>query len=138
MKTTNKLFWSILAVLIGTLGFTSCSSDDEGEISQAKILQGVNGIIPLKEKIGEWDTAYLTNLGYFCYNAEAFPKGKVPASNGAYSSVTFMNPDGSDIVSLLTTKEGNIPTQMITKKGIVYFSFPNDSILELLYDDGKR
>lgn len=138
MKTTNKLFWSILAVLIGTLGFTSCSSDDEGEISQAKILQGVNGIIPLKEKIGEWDTAYLTNLGYFCYNAEAFPKGKVPASNGAYSSVTFMNPDGSDIVSLLTTKEGNIPTQMITKKGIVYFSFPNDSILELLYDDGKK
>ena len=126
---------SLLILLICSISFYSCSNDDDTP-TQAQILQGAEGIITLKDGIGNWDAAYLTKLGYFCYSEDAFSK-KNSQSDGKYSSVTYMTPDGNDIVSLLTTKEDNIPTQMVTKSGIVYFSFPNDSILELLYDDGK-
>ena len=122
-------------LLMAAISFYSCSNDDDTP-TQAQILQGAEGIITLKDGIGNWDAAYLTKLGYFCYSEDAFSKNN-SQSDGKYSSVTYMTPDGNDIVSLLTTKEDNIPTQMVTKSGIVYFSFPNDSILELLYDDGK-
>ena len=113
------------------VGFSSCSNDDNETPSQASILQKAEGIIELKSGIGNWDAAYLTKLGYFCYKQDA----SSTANN--YSSITYMPTDGSDMVSLIATKADNIPTQMVTKSGIVYFSFPNDSILELLYDDGK-
>lgn len=134
----RKSVWGIFFVLFGTLMFSSCSSDDESGSSAAELLKSANGIVPLKEHVGEWDAAYLTKLGYFCYSEDAIVKGKSLASKALYNSVTYMSPDGDDIVSLLSTKEDNIPTQMITDKGIVYFSYPNDSILELLYDDGKK
>ncbi|MBR5062884.1 MAG: hypothetical protein IKX24_12200 [Prevotella sp.] len=123
-----------LLVAIVSLGFASCSSDDD-EPSQASILQKADGIIQLKSGIGDWDAAYLTNLGYFCYKKDVGNNSDPLASK--YASITFMPADGSDMVSLISTKSDNIPTQMVTKKGIVYFSFPNDSILELLYDDSK-
>lgn len=132
----NK-FSGILSLLIGTFAFISCSSDDTP--SQAEILQGADGIITLKSGIGDWDAAYLTKQGYFCYNEDAFAKNTTKAkSEGDYSSITYMDAKGEDMVSLLATKKDNIPTQMVTKSGIVYFSFPNDTILELLYDDGKQ
>lgn len=109
----------------------ACSNDDDSTPSQASILQKAEGIIELKSGIGNWDAAYLTKKGYFCY------KKDVNGSDSKYSSINYMPADGSDIVSLISTKTDNVPTQMVTKEGIVYFSFPNDSILELLYDDGK-
>ena len=96
-----------------------------------EMLQKAEGIIELKSGIGKWDTAYLTKAGYFCYMQNA------DSTAEKYSSVTYMPADGSDIVSLISTKLDKIPTQMVTKSGIVYFSFPNDTILELLYDDGE-
>ena len=111
--------------------FVACSNDDVSTPSQASILQKAEGIIELKSGIGNWDAAYLTKKGYFTY------KKDVNGSDSKYSSINYMPADGSDIVSLIATKTDNVPTQMVTKKGIVYFSFPNDSILELLYDDGK-
>ena len=133
MKHRNVLL-SRLAIGMATVlcvGFSSCSNDDDDTPSQASILQKAEGIIELKSGIGNWDAAYLTKLGYFCYKQDA----SSTANN--YSSITYMPADGSDMVSLIATKADNIPTQMVTKSGIVYFSFPNDSILELLYDDGK-
>lgn len=111
--------------------FVACSNNDDSTPSQASILQKAEGIIELKSGIGNWDAAYLTKSGYFCY------KKDVNDSDSKYSSINYMPADGSDIVSLISTKTDNVPTQMVTKEGIVYFSFPNDSILELLYDDGK-
>ena len=133
MKQRNVL-WSMLAIgmtAMLSVGLFSCSSDDDDTPSQASILQKAEGIIELKSGIGNWDAAYLTKLGYFCYKQDA------SATANKYSSITYMPSDGSDMVSLIATKADNIPTQMVTKSGIVYFSFPNDSILELLYDDGK-
>lgn len=130
MKYYHDLLTLLLVAVVG-MGLLSCSSDDDAP-SQESILQKAEGIIELKSGIGNWDAAYLTKLGYFCYkqNVQGGTESK-------YSSVTYMPANGSDIVSLISTKSDNIPTQMVTKNGIVYFSFPNDSILELLYDDGK-
>lgn len=131
MKKFSLNFLTALLVAVVSTGVISCSSDDDDTPSQASILQKAEGIIELKSGIGNWDAAYLTKLGYFCYKQDA----SSTANN--YSSITYMPADGSDMVSLIATKADNIPTQMVTKRGIVYFSFPNDSILELLYDDGK-
>ena len=129
----RKYYHGLLAMLliaVAGMGFSSCSGDDDTP-SDAKILQKAEGIIELMSGIGDWDAAYLTKSGFFCY------KEDVDDFNGKYSSVTFMPADGSDIVSLISTKSDKIPTQMVTKKEIVYFSFPNDTILELLDDNGK-
>ncbi|MDE7455099.1 MAG: hypothetical protein K2M96_00145 [Prevotella sp.] len=131
MEKINLSFLTALLVAVVSMSVVSCSSDSDDTPSQASILQKAEGIIELKSGIGNWDAAYLTKLGYFCYKQDA------SSTANKYSSITYMPADGSDIVSLIATKTDNIPTQMVTKSGIVYFSFPNDSILELLYDDGK-
>lgn len=138
MINTMKHYHDLLAILLIAvvgMGFSSCSSDDDDDSpSQESLLQKAEGIIKLKSGIGKWDAAYLTKSGYFTYKSDVNEKG---GTKGKYSSVSFMPANGSDLVSLISTKDGNIPTQMVTKNGIVYFSFPNDTILELLYDDGK-
>lgn len=139
MDIRKLLFKSLMimgAMFATVTGLTSCSSDDDTP-SQAQILQKAEGIIPLTSNIGNWDAAYLTKQGYFCYSADALSSKGEEASDSKYSSITYMTADGSDIVSILATKENNIPTQLVMKNAIIYFSFPNDSILELLYDDGK-
>lgn len=134
MKKFYLSFTTVLLVAIVSMVFVSCSNE-EYEPSQASILQKTDGIIRLKSGIGDWDAAYLTNLGYFCYKKDVGDIDDPLLSK--YASITFMPADGSEMVSLISTKTDNIPTQMVTKKGIIYFSFPNDSILELLYDDSK-
>lgn len=130
MKKINLNFPTVLLTALVSMSVISCNNDDDDTPSQISILQKAEGIIELESGIGDWDAAYLTKFGYFCYKQEASPT----ANN--YSSITYMPADGSDMVSLIATKADKIPTQMVTKNGIVYFSFPNDSILELLYDDG--
>ncbi len=125
-----KVLTSLLVVVVST-GMVSCIDFSELFLSQERILQKAEGIIELNSGIDDWDAAYLTKFGYFCYKQDA----SSTANN--YSTITYMPADGSDMVSLISTKTDNIPTQMVTQDGIVYFSFPNDSILELLYDDGK-
>lgn len=134
MKRRLFLLNSFFGVLFGSLMILSCSSDDD-EPSQEVILQKAEGIIELKSNIGKWDAAYLTKEGYFCYKQGLNTDGGTMESK--YNSVTYMPADGSDIVSIVSTKLDNIPTQIVTKNGILYFSFPNDTILELLFDDGN-
>ncbi len=131
MKKSILNFLTALLITVVSTGVVSCSSDDDNTPSQASILQKAEGIIELKAGIGDWNAAYLTKFGYFCYKQDA------SSAANKYSSITYMPANGSDMVSLIATKADNIPTQMVTKNGIVYFSFPNDSILELLYDDGQ-
>ncbi len=134
MLKFKHLVFAIIG-MVCSAGFTACSDDDDNNdntVTQESILQAAEGIISLTSGIGEWDAAYLTKFGYFCY------KEDVSSTVTNYSSINYMPSDGSDMVSLISTKEDNIPTQMVTKKGIVYFSFPNDTILELLYDNGTE
>lgn len=123
-----------------------CNSDDDAAPpvqvtdntpAQNQLLQGVNGLIPISTGIGGMDAAYISPKGYFGYKQDISATSSSASANGKYSSVTYMTADGSDIISIITTKDDAIPSQMLTKNGIVYFSFPNDSILELVYDDGN-
>ena len=66
-----KRLSNIFMLLIALLGIASCSSDESGP-SQADIIKGADGIITLTENIGNWDAAYVTNKGFFCYGEDAF------------------------------------------------------------------
>lgn len=134
MKRTSIFIITAIVAAMGTL--VACHENiidncDDVTLSQESILQKAEGIIELKSGISNWDAAFLTKLGYFCYKQDA------SSVANKYNSITYMPADGSDIVSLIATKADNIPTQIVSPNGIVYFSFPNDTILELLYDDGK-
>lgn len=131
----------IFVVIASLCVFVSCDSWLEDMISftpnhtQETILKGAKGIIKLDQGIGLWDAAYLTKVGYFCYRRDL---NFTMQETDKYSSVTFMSSSGLDFVSLISTKINHIPTQMVMSDAIVYFSYPNDSILELIYDDGKN
>ncbi|MCM1076362.1 MAG: hypothetical protein NC411_03270 [Bacteroides sp.] len=138
MKLRKFLFSAAVMSLFG-LGFSaSVVTDEPGEGGEpggvpANPLDKVDGIIAVNSEIGDWDAAYLTKDGYFC-----FKSGLDKETDSKYNSLSFMAPESTDIVSIISTKEGNIPTQMKIKEGMVYFSFPNDSILELLLDNGAK
>lgn len=135
MKKHYRNLLPLLMIAVVGMGFSSCSKDGP---TQESFLQKAEGIIKLKTGIGDWDAAYLTKSGYFCQKETLNePKGN---TGGKYQSITFMPANGSEeeIASLISTKADNIPTQLVTRNGILYFSFPNDTILELLYDNGKE
>lgn len=120
------------------IGFAA-SDDDNGQGGGDDTPStGVEGVIELKGKIGAWDVAYATGLGYFCYKDDIGGNAGGTGEDGDnYNALTYMSADGTDFACLIANKTENIPTQMVTSKGVVYFSFPNDSILELLYDNGE-
>lgn len=134
MKKNCFNLLAVLLIAVAGLGLSSCNDDDQ--LSQESILQKAEGIIPLTSGIGEWDAAYLTKNGYYCYKQNLTGEDAV-STDAKFSTVTYMPANGSDIVSIIATKADNLPSQMVTRNNVVYFSFPNDSILELVYDDGK-
>lgn len=95
------------------------------------VLDKVEGIVHVNVNIAEWDDAYLSNKGYFC-----FKKDMEESETNKYNSLVYMSPDGSDISGIVATKDECMPTQLVTQTGILYFSFPNDTILELIHDNG--
>ena len=134
----KKHYLNLLALLLmvfvsGSL-FSSCSNDDDAP-SQETVLQNAEGVIALTEGIGEWDAAYLTKSGYFCYDGDISEEGSTETSK--YSSVTFMPADASEVLSIVSSKLENFPVQLVASEGVYLFSFPNDTILELLYDNGE-
>ena len=125
----KKLFFPLFLIALFAIGFAASDLPDVGNTDKPADLQNAEGIITVKTDIGDWDAAY------FCYKEVV--DDEMEGTEGLYRSVTYMPENSTEMVSLISTREGNIPTQMVTNSGIVYFSFPNDSILELLYDDGN-
>ncbi len=130
----------MLLLALFTIGFTA-SEDDPNALnknSDPAVIDesGLQGIVPINSSIGDWSAAYLTDKGYFCYSKSLDKKTE---GTNNYSSITYMSKDGKDMLSLISTSADNLPTQLVIKdKGIIYFSFPNDSIVELVYDDSKK
>lgn len=134
----KRYLFTAFVMALFVMGFSASNLGDDiddGGTPSTEI--DIDGIIRLDAKIGEWDAAYVTEMGYFCYKADITAENEVSGGNSNYSALTYMSEDGGDYVSLISNKNENIPTQLVSSEGIVYFSFPNDSILELLYDDGK-
>ena len=94
----------------------------------------VDGIVELTSGIANWDAAYLTGKGYFCYKKDATTS---TSAGSNYHSLTYIPLNSSDMVCIIAKKSDNLPTQLVTKTGVVYFSYLNNSVLELVYDDGK-
>ncbi|MBR6282796.1 MAG: hypothetical protein IKR25_00675 [Muribaculaceae bacterium] len=122
-----------LGLLAGTLALTSCKS--ESESNQAELLEKTEGVVRVESGIGEWDNAYLNKTGYYCFSKNM---RRGASEDDSYATVTYMSArDNSQTATLIAAEKGAMPTQLVTSKGTVYFSFPNDTILELVFDDGK-
>lgn len=91
-----------------------------------------DGIVELEDDILDWDKAFVTESHGFY----GFRVGCVCSATSKYNAITYIPSEEGDTVCLITTLEDNLPTQMVTKEGILYFSYPNDSILELVFDNG--
>lgn len=92
----------------------------------------IDGIVKLEDNISDWDEAYVTES----HGLYGIKLGCVCSSTSKFNALCFIPADNSDILSIITTAEDNIPTQMVTNNGILYFSYPNDSTLELVFDNG--
>lgn len=137
----KKYFFSYLLMVLFAFGFAASDEVDVpgGETpstptTQEGIIQSAEGIIEISDNIEGWTKAFLTKHGYFCYKNDI----SMDEDTTQYRSITFMSTNKTEFASIISTKETNIPTQMVTSNGVIYFSFPNDSILELLYDDGTN
>ena len=137
----KKYFFSYLLMALFAFGFAASDEVDVpgGETpstptTQEGIIQSAEGIIEISDNIEGWTKAFLTKYGYFCYKNDI----SIDEDTTQYRSITFMSTNKTEFASIISTKETNIPTQMVTGNGVIYFSFPNDSILELLYDDGTN
>lgn len=123
---------SLYALIVLTM---SCRYGVFVEYTGGGSIGDVKGIVEIHDNIGDWDAAYVTEHGYFCYKEGLQVKSE---DKGALSSLTYMSSSQTEMTGLLATRNECIPTQLVGKDGILYFSFPNDTILELLFDDGIK
>ena len=96
--------------------------------------------VKLTKDLGDWDEAYVTNHGYFGYSDQLLAD---ESTGGRAASITqkvlsFMSTDLKNKASILLSATEGLPLQLVTDEGMLNFSFPNDSILELIYDNGSE
>ena len=115
-------------------------------------IETLTAIVPISDPsvLGAWDEAYVTPDGFFCYSDELPASTPSPAAlsmaRGISSRATdesqkvldFMSADGSSSACMLLSAEEKLPLQLISDDASLLFSYPNDSILELVYDDGSK
>lgn len=134
MKTKNVWFW-ILLLIIGTT--TSCKNDDNGAISPVAALEK---IVKTTEGIGEWEEAYITPQGYYLYRSETGSENisRTEEKEEGYACLSFMSVTEDNKLNLFLSKTDGLPVQAVSDEGTLYFSYPNDSILELIYNNGNE
>lgn len=131
MKTKNVWFWLFLLV---TGIVSSCKNDDNEAISPVAALEK---IVKTTEGIGEWEEAYITPQGYYLYRSGTENENTARAEEKeGYSCLSFMSVEEDKKINLFLSKTDGLPMQAISDEGTLYFSYPNDSILELVYDNG--
>lgn len=143
MKKIN-VFGIMLMLFVG-LAFVACSEDDDdNELKKQNPLENVSEIISLSENIGNWDEAYVTPGGYFCYSKDianiiedkdAELKSTV---NGIYEALSYSDVEGSLCATIVMSKEEELPVRLYSKEGTVNMSYLNDTIMELVYDNGTQ
>lgn len=129
----RKLFYSAAIMSLFFIGLASSGEDTPAPKPDTPPTIDTKGIIEMTEGVGDWTTGYVTPVGYFFYDDNV--EGSEEAN---YQTLSFMTVDKKDFACLIANTTDMLPTQLLTSRGNIYFSFPNDSILELLYDDGSR
>ena len=93
-----------------------------------------DGIVHLYDKMDNYDEGFVTRY----YGQFAMMTGCVCSDDSKFNAITYAPPVGvADTVCIISSLEDHIPTQMVTRNGIYYFSYPTDSTFELIYDDGE-
>jgi hypothetical protein len=141
----KKLHLLAMAMLV-IIGFTACSSnnsDDDGGGGNG----GTNSVVGIKNLssslLGDWDEGFATSKGVFLlkdYGSDAEAKGRKAEGSGETlltKTLFFTSVDGKTKAALLVSKETNRPIQLIMNDGILYFSFLNDNVLELVFKRGS-
>lgn len=130
----KKLLGSALVLSLFCVGFSASDEPANPSPETPSIpSESPAGIVKVTSDVDEWDAGYVTPFGYFCYD-----KKLSGTEDGQYSVISYMSKDEKDYASLVANMTDNRPTQLVTTYGNLYFSFPNDSILELLYDNGTK
>ena len=109
--------------------------DIKGSIKDA--IAALTGIVPVKNSlIPDWDKGYVTSDGYFLYKKDISksPITRSSTEQDRMSCVSFMPIDESYTANLFTREDG-LPSQLIVNDDIYYFSFLNDTILEVVQAD---
>lgn len=131
MRTKNVWLWILLLVMGIT---TSCKNDDSEALSPVAALEK---IVKTTEGIGEWEEAYITPQGYYLYRSETTDEDISRADEKeGYACLSFMSITADKKLNLFLSKTDGLPIQAVSDEGTLYFSYPNDSILELVYDNG--
>ena len=141
--------WSMFFMLFVVFGMYSCSKDESPSVNppeeeSANPLEKVSEIVVLNDGIGAWDEAYLTPKGYFCYandvaNIVEGTESETRSSSAAtYEVLNYTNAEGSEHATVIISKKENLPVRLYTKDGSVNMSYLNDSIMELVYDNGSQ
>lgn len=133
MRTKHVWLWILLLVMGIT---TSCKNDDSEALSPVAALEK---IVKTTEGIGEWEEAYITPQGYYLYRSGTTDENISRADEKeGYACLSFMSITEDKKLNLFLSKTDGLPIQAVSDEGTLYFSYPNDSILELVYDNGAE
>mgnify|MGYP002854713603 CR=1 FL=1 len=126
------------------LSLSSCSSSD-GNDAQDKAPDpqspSVGQLLQITSGIGNWDAAYLTDEGYYCYAADLARVALSSRAEGDENSsdnlsvISYTSKDGNLHATLTVDKTSNLPVQIYTDNEILNFVFLNDTVLEVVYDN---
>lgn len=104
-------------------------------------LETLDCIAPLTGDLGTWNQGYVTPQGYLLYDETVEAPTVTRASRAgetAYEYLSFLSLDETLSLNVLYSKEDKLPLQATTEEGTLYFSYPNDTILELVFNNGSE
>lgn len=134
----------ILMAAVALIGFSACSSSDDGGSAPEPTPLGTIKKLAA-ESLGSWDEGFVTEKGVYLLKkngpSSSAPVRKAPASDeAAYNTETlyFSSADGATKATLLINKTDNRPLQLILKDGVLNFSFLSDDVLELVFKNGSE
>jgi len=135
----KKYFFPMLLLALFGIGFTASDDDDDILVDGTDVPAPVEGgIVKITEGIGDADEAYVTPAGFFTYTEEADENPTV-GEESVFSTISYLSVDGQDIATLLFRKSDQLPSQLVIKdEGIIYFSYPSATIVELVFDDNEN
>lgn len=137
MKTLFKT--QVLLFLALVMGFISCSEDE----TPSSPLDVVSDIVVVENNIGNWDKAYLTPNGYFCYSSDlekALSESTISRGDatGKLEALNYTSKNGATRATVVMDKESKLPVHIYTDGSVLDFSYLNDSILELVCEQDKE
>lgn len=109
------------------------------ELPMSFSISSLESIVEIEDNtsLGEWDKAYLTKDGYFLYRdaVESTSASASRAGSGAsLSCLSYLPIDGSATINIFLSQEDKLPLQIVCGEKTLYFSYLDESKVELVYE----